>query len=232
MKRKNRLLPITLCASVVFHAGAFFFVTVKSKSFAGTPERDAGVFSLININIPEEPAPLEPPPAPPPEPLSEPPPVPVAAIPEPENGPAETFIITEEIPPEAEGPVVPAELPAALPTVAVSGMPGRTGERRDGAGHNAALAETYIRRNFTYIQRRIRNRLVYPSQARRAGIQGAAEIGFTVHLDGTVSAVTVLVSSGQESLDQAALAAIYAAAPFPAPPVQARLAIPVSFRLR
>jgi protein TonB len=73
---------------------------------------------------------------------------------------------------------------------------------------------------------------VYPSRARRAGIQGTAEIGFTVHRDGTVSAVTVLVSSGQESLDQAAVAAIHAAAPFPPPPVQVRLVIPLSFRLR
>jgi protein TonB len=224
MKRKNRLLPLAIWVSAMLHAGAVLFLTVNFIGPAGMPEpeQSAAFFALVTISVPEEPAPPEPPPEPPPLP------VPAAAMPEPETGPAEAFIITEEIQPETEKPFVPAASPAA-PVAAVSGAPGRAGPE---ASRNAALAETYVRRNFAYIQRRIRDRLVYPSEARRAGIQGVAEIGFTVHLDGTVSAVTIRVSSGQELLDQAALAAIHAAAPFPPPPAQARLAIPVSFRLR
>jgi protein TonB len=227
MKRENRLLPLTLCASAALHAGLILFLAVSYQSLAGAPEpkQGAGVFALVNISVPEEPVPV----VPPPEPVS-------AAIPGPENAPAEIFIAAEEIPPEAERPAVPAELPAAFsaaPGVAGTGTPqGGTGRGGPEAERNAALVATYIRRNFTYIQRRIRDRLAYPSQARRAGIQGTVEIGFTIHRDGTVSAVAVLLSSGQEPLDQAAVAAVHAAAPFPAPPAQARLVIPVAFRLR
>jgi protein TonB len=230
MKRENRLLSIAFCASVMLHAGLVLFLTVNSKGLAetpglaGAPERDAGVFALVNINVPDEPVPVEP--------LLEPRPV-QPAEPEPENGPAEIFVVSEEIPPEAEGPAVSAELPAGFSAEAGAAMAGAPqGAGRGGQETGAAPAEAYVRRNFVYIQRRIRDRLRYPSQARRAGIQGTVEIGFTVHRDGAVSAVAILMSSGQEALDQAAMAAVFAAAPFPPPPAQARLVIPVAFRLR
>lgn len=231
MKRENRLLSVAFCASALFHAGVVLFLTAPYQGvaggagLAGTPEPGAGVFALVNVSVQEEPEP-------PAEPL--PAPVPTAALPEPENAPAEIFIVAEEIPPEA--PAVPAELAAAFSAdygaAGAAGAPGRAGRGGPEAERNAALAETYVRRNFTYIQRRIRDRLIYPPQARRAGIQGTVEIGFTVHRDGSVSAVAALVSSGQETLDQAAVAAVRAAAPFPPPPEQARLSIPVAFRLR
>jgi protein TonB len=233
MKRENRLLSIAFCASAMLHAGLVLFLTVNSKGLAGTPGlagapgRDAGVFALVNINVPEEPAPATP--------LPELQPVPAEPPPEPEieNGPAEIFIVAEAIPPEAEEPAVPAELPAGFSGEAGAAMAGAPREAgRGGPETGAVPAEAYVRRNFVYIQRRIRDRLRYPSQARRAGIQGTVEIGFTVHRDGAVSAVAVLMSSGQESLDQAAMAAVFAAAPFPPPPAQARLVIPVAFRLR
>ncbi|MDR0452661.1 MAG: TonB family protein, partial [Treponema sp.] len=106
-----------------------------------------------------------------------------------------------------------------------AGPPGRNAEA-------AALTAEYVKRNYNYIQRRIRDRLVYPPPARRAGIQGVTEVSFTIHEDGRVSAVTVRAGSGHEVLDEAAVAVIFAAAPFPAPPAAARIAIPISFRLR
>ncbi|MDR3146389.1 MAG: hypothetical protein LBU21_08930 [Treponema sp.] len=137
MKRKNRLLPITFCASAMLHAGAFLFLAVETKSLAGTPEpeRDAGVFSLVNISVPDEPEP----PKPRPEPTLLP--EPATAIPEPENGPAEIFIVTEAIPPAAEEPAVPsvvpsatpAELPAAFPAASGTALAGTT-ERTGGTG--------------------------------------------------------------------------------------------------
>jgi protein TonB len=234
MKRENRLRSIAFCASAMLHAGLVFFLTAPYQGvaggagLAGAPEPGAGVFALVNVSVQEEPVPASLPPV-------EPPPEPVPAMPEPENAPAEIFIVAEEIPPEAEGPAVPVELTAAFPAdsgAAAAGTPREAGRGGPEAERNAALAETYVRRNFTYIQRRIRDRLRYPPQARRAGIQGTVEVGFTVHRDGAVSAVVMLVSSGQESLDQAAMAAVRAAAPFPPPPAQARLSIPVAFRLR
>jgi protein TonB len=107
-------------------------------------------------------------------------------------------------------------------------------------GENAASrppqngeAAAYIKKNFDYIQRRIKDKLVYPAQAKRMGVQGKTEIIFTLHADGTVSAVSVRLSSGNELLDKAAVDAVYAAAPFkPPPPSQARLVVPVVFSLR
>ncbi|MDR0641112.1 MAG: energy transducer TonB [Treponema sp.] len=82
------------------------------------------------------------------------------------------------------------------------------------------------------MQRHIRNKLIYPPEARRAGIQGVAELSFVIHTDGHVSNVRITVSSGSEMLDASAVEAIYSAAPFRPPPNQARLVIPVAFRLR
>jgi protein TonB len=112
-------------------------------------------------------------------------------------------------------------------------------EAARGAGQNAAagaerraLVTAYTRRSFDYIQRRIREKLVYPPQARRTGAQGRAEAAFTVYPDGSIGGLEILTSSGQESLDQALIDAIRAAAPFPPPPVQARLVMPLTFRLK
>jgi protein TonB len=100
------------------------------------------------------------------------------------------------------------------------------------AGERKALTAAYTRRNFDYIGRRIREKLVYPPQARRTGVQGRAEAIFTVYPDGSVGGLEILASSGQESLDQALVDAIRAAAPFPPPPVEIRLAMPLTFRLK
>jgi protein TonB len=120
--------------------------------------------------------------------------------------------------PENPGPRQAALLPAASPGPAPSERP--------------ALIADYARHNFEYIRRRIRDKLVYPPRARRTGAQGRAEIVFTIHPDGSVSGVGIGVSSGQDILARAIIDAIYAAAPFPPPPFQAKLAVPITFRLR
>jgi protein TonB len=96
----------------------------------------------------------------------------------------------------------------------------------------ARQSAEYVKRNYNYLQRRIRDKLVYPAPARRAGIQGITEVTFTIHEDGKVSDVTIRKSSGHAVLDDAAIQTIIAAAPFPKPPAPARIAIPISFRLR
>jgi protein TonB len=223
MKRTNKLLSITLCISALLHVGVFLFLTVNSRSHAVSPEQDAVIFSLVNIDI------LEPelPPQAKPEPPQPPPPIPVVAQPEPED-PSE-FIVVEELPPPEESLPTSVEIPVALPPAVATGK-AQTAVRPTQETGDPVAVGAYIQRNYSYIQRRIRDKLVYPSPARRAGIQGVVEIAFTIYRDGKVSDVTIMVSSGQESLDKAAIAAIHAAAPFPAPPAQARLSIPVAFR--
>lgn len=197
------------------------------KSDAGTP------FSLVNIAIQEEAAS-----APPPRQRPEAPPIPAApAVPAaPDSVLAEQYLEQEERADEDENAAEIAEAAVSAERAefaeASGAVPGNADAASDAVAKNAALTAEYARRNYTYIQRRIRDRLVYPAPARRAGIQGVTQIAFTIHEDGQVSAVTIQQSSGHAVLDNAAIETVFAAAPFPRPPAPARLAIPLSFKLR
>lgn len=77
----------------------------------------------------------------------------------------------------------------------------------------------------------------YPEKARAAGQQGTAVVRFTIARSGQVGSVALVRSSGSEALDEAALALVRRAAPFP--PLQAdftgnlmTLTLPLSFGLR
>jgi protein TonB len=205
------------CASAGFHIGLFFFMSVKTPGIREFPVQRAPekTFSLINIAL-AEPAAASPEPrvvSRPPEPL-----------PPPDTVPAEQYIVTEEEAGEGENREE-AVHPVPAKNADAAGAVGAAAE-------NAALTAEYITRNYQYLQRRIRDKLVYPAPARKAGIQGVAEVVFTIHGDGRAGAVTVRTSSGHAILDEAAVAAVLAAAPFPRPPAPARIAIPISFRLR
>jgi protein TonB len=218
--KKIKPFPCLLCASAIIHGGIIFMVTIKSPSSAFMPKTpEAEAFSLVNVALLE--MPLQ----------------------------AETRVLPERIPPITPKPDGPAEnyIPeeeAALPredasgAVSVPAAPtahsGAASVARSDAeaGRDRALTAEYVQRNFNYIQRRIRDQLKYPPEARRAGVRGSADVSFTIHRDGTVSNVSVRTSSGRELLDAAALEAVHAAAPFPAPPAEARIAITIVFSLR
>jgi len=55
----------------------------------------------------------------------------------------------------------------------------------------------------------------YPASARRRGIEGRVEVGFTLTQDGAANQVSVLHGSGYAVLDHAALETVYRAQPFP-----------------
>ena len=56
--------------------------------------------------------------------------------------------------------------------------------------------------------------LNYPDEARRQGIYGSLRLLVSINRDGTLYEVQVLESSGQRTLDQAALRIVRLAAPF------------------
>jgi protein TonB len=95
-----------------------------------------------------------------------------------------------------------------------------------------ALTGDYIKHNFNYISRRIRDCLIYPTQAKKTGIQGTVKIIFTIEKDGSASSIAVGTSSGNSNLDAAAVNSVKAASPFKAPPAVVRLSVPVVFSLR
>jgi len=81
------------------------------------------------------------------------------------------------------------------------------------------------------LSKRIQSRLVYPREARAAGLEGAATVSFTIAASGQMVASTarVLVSSGKPTLDASALATVRAASPFAAPPREMSVAVAVVF---
>uniref|UniRef100_UPI0040385362 energy transducer TonB n=1 Tax=Dialister succinatiphilus TaxID=487173 RepID=UPI0040385362 len=75
----------------------------------------------------------------------------------------------------------------------------------------------------------------YPESARRAGIFGTTVVGMTVSTDGSVSSAWVESSSGNSTLDSAAVAAVYNWRFVPAKqngtPVTANSRVPITFNL-
>jgi protein TonB len=79
------------------------------------------------------------------------------------------------------------------------------------------------------IRRRIEAAKRYPEEARREGIQGNVYVRFRVGEDGQVDALEVARSSGSRLLDEASLATIRRAAPFP--PVRGWIRVPIAYTL-
>jgi protein TonB len=73
--------------------------------------------------------------------------------------------------------------------------------------------------------------LIYPSQARRTGVQGVVEIVFIINMDGTIREAAVRKRSRHAILDEEALRAVQSAAPFRKPETPVKIVIPVSFTL-
>lgn len=75
----------------------------------------------------------------------------------------------------------------------------------------------------------------YPESARRAGISGTTVVGMTVTTDGSVSSAWVESSSGNSTLDSAAVSAVYSWRFVPAKqngtPVTANSRVPITFNL-
>ena len=99
------------------------------------------------------------------------------------------------------------------------------------SGVRYGLAQGYITTNFNYILVSIRRHLQYPDPARRRKLTGIAEFTFIIQRDGSIEDLRLQKRSGHSILDEAAEKAIERAAPFPRPPVPARLMVPIEFRM-
>ena len=68
------------------------------------------------------------------------------------------------------------------------------------------------------VMTQVSGKVEYPKMAKMRHQEGVVTVQVTIDASGAASASTVEKSSGIQSLDDAALAAVNAAAPFPAPP--------------
>lgn len=120
----------------------------------------------------------------------------------------------------------------------ISGIAGGTGEgngKSPGAGNTASDQESaragYLNDHFAYIRDKILRNVVYPDAARRMGWQGKVILSFVITAKGAVKSFQVVQSSGFKMLDRNAIETVQDAAPFPKPPVEAKLVIPIIYRL-
>ena len=101
-----------------------------------------------------------------------------------------------------------------------------------GFGNTGDLEKVrYLKANFSYIKDMIQKRIIYPAFARRMGWEGKVNASFIVSSNGFVKGIKILKSSGFEILDKNAIEAIKGASPFPNPPVEAQIIIPILYKL-
>lgn len=103
---------------------------------------------------------------------------------------------------------------------------------REAEGAPEGMRKRYLREQFASIRDRVMRGLSYPLVARRKGWEGKVLLSFTVAGDGSIGAIKIVQSSGREILDQGAVEAVRKAAPFPRPPVEAEVILPVVYQLR
>ncbi len=84
-----------------------------------------------------------------------------------------------------------------------------------GAGQAAQAGNAAVSNYPGQVVTRLRRSLRYPPEARRQRLNGEVHVEFTVSSSGGVSGVRVARSSGHPALDQAAIATVQRAAPFP-----------------
>ena len=96
---------------------------------------------------------------------------------------------------------------------------------------NEMIRNRYLAEHFTFIRDKILKHVYYPVSARRLGWQGKVVISFIISSNGSITEARVAQGSGHNILDQSALAALKESAPFPRPPLEAQIVLPVVYRL-
>lgn len=196
----------------------------------------AGLVGTRQVEAQAGPRPVRPP-SPPrpaaPRVAQAPRPTPPAPAPRSPSPPRPTQGVTEPPAPSrvaAQAPVAPAQRAVPEPEA----PPPRTTEEaraaqtiRARSQDEAAAIQQYLRA----LRQAIQSRLVYPPEARAAGVVGAPVIRFAITANGEIQpgSLAIQESSGHPVLDEKALAAALASTPLARPPKPMKVAIAVSF---
>ena len=89
----------------------------------------------------------------------------------------------------------------------------------------------YLKEHFAYIKDRVQRYITYPDFARNMGWKGKVTVSFIVASTGHATEIQIVQSSGFMVLDQNAVDAVKKASPFPKPPTEAQIIIPILYRL-
>ncbi len=145
-----------------------------------------------------------------------------------------------EASPESQAPVA-----VSRPSADIQSAPGSSGASpmneakaagkpsfSHGQGNSSeGMRQSYLKEHFAYIRDLVQKKLNYPKIARQMGWEGKVIISFIVCIDGHARDIIIKEGSGIELLDKNAVAAVQTASPFPKPPIEAQLIIPVKYTL-
>jgi len=145
-------------------------------------------------------------------PLPKPAPAPVAVTPQPEPAPAPAVA-----PPVAEANTAPTSANEAIPAQTI----------RQRQANEADLLRAYL----ANVRKAIQGGLVYPPEARAAGAVGSPVVRFTITESGAILPGSLVLHQGCgfAALDDNALRAARAGAPFPRPPRAMDVVLAISF---
>jgi TonB family protein len=100
-----------------------------------------------------------------------------------------------------------------------------------GAGAVDGVMKGYLRSHLSYIKEMIQENIAYPNIARQNGWTGKVTVSFIIAYTGRVRDIQVVRSSGFGCLDKNAVEAVKRSSPFPQPPLEARIIIPILYEL-
>ena len=101
----------------------------------------------------------------------------------------------------------------------------------NGSGKNSGVIKGYLKAHLSYIKDIIQKNITYPDTARRNGWMGKVTVSFVIAYNGYAKDIEVIQSSGVRILDKSAEEAVSSSSPFPQPPVEARIIIPILYEL-
>jgi periplasmic protein TonB len=119
------------------------------------------------------------------------------------------------------------------------GVAGVIGGAGDAAGFGTgseenAASSPWLADRFGEILRRIQRRIdraPYPALARVRGWSGLVRVAFLLRTDGSIAELEIRESSGFKPLDRCAIEAVRGAVPFPRPPRDEVVIVPIRFEL-
>jgi protein TonB len=116
------------------------------------------------------------------------------------------------------------------------GEKGESAKNTEKPSHGVIAAEDvlggYLKSHLSYIKDIIQKNITYPETARREGWMGRVTISFVIANNGGAKDIKVIQSSGFRILDKSAKEAVSRSSPFPHPPAEARIIIPILYTLR
>ena len=131
----------------------------------------------------------------------------------------------------AAHPLIPVVSEHSEQPVSVNSAVSAGNEAANGTSKTSTMEQdSYI----SELQKRIQSEERYPVEARKRGISGVIDVGFRLNKEGQIVEIHSNSPEKPTLLIEAALAAVKAAAPFPAPPagISTDFRIPVDFKIK